>query len=144
MTTKKSAARIALLSLLLLIYPGGLISQTGQVRTIRVRIDPQLDKGVARSTLSAVFQMALQHQLDVRAKIIDADAAQEFTPPKPLSLSDFPVAGLANVIFKDSRERQVADERRNRLEATTGAFDAYFARYAGLGGSCVKLVRTAQ
>jgi hypothetical protein len=112
--------------------------------TIHITIDPRLDKRTAHSLMKTTFQVAVKHHADVKVRIIDADADGEFSPPKPLRLSDFKSASLAQKVFADSGERQIANEGQTRLDAAIGAFDTHFARYAVFDNSCVKLLQAAR
>ena len=107
-------------------------------------IDPRLDKHLARSLVTAAFNVALNHQFDVKVGVIDADPGTDFAPPKPLSLDDFASTGLAQAVFRDSRDRQLAAERQSRLNDAVKGFETYFARYVVLDTSCVKLLRIAR
>ena len=94
--------------------------------------------------MTAAFNVALNHQFDVKVGVIDADPGTDFAPPKPLSLNDFASTGLAQAVFRDSRDRQLAAERQSRLNDAVKGFETYFARYVVLDTSCVKLLRIAR
>jgi len=79
----------------------------------------------------------------VTVKVIDGRLARDWSPPQPLSLSDFNLSSLSDFI-RGYSESRASDERKQRVENALREFDQYFAQQAVSAGECIRLVRTAQ
>jgi len=117
-----------------------LASPTDQ-QQILVAIDPQLPKAAAHAQLRTIIEIATLRTIDLKVSVMEPNGALDWVPPKPLSLSDFKPT---MPFFRDSVEHQVGNERKARIDAASKEFEKYFANNAGSGGSCAKVVKTAE
>lgn len=123
---------------------GNDLSRTGRPQTIRILIEDRVERQIVTRVLSELFQTALQYGLDVNVRATGSLGAPDWSPSKPLSLSDLKRDSLATKVFGSSDDSELTSERSSRFELAVKQMDEYFARYGGHGSGCAVLLPIAQ
>jgi hypothetical protein len=64
-------------------------------------IDPLITRNALQKQIRAIFEAAAQNRLDIRIAVEEPNSASDWTPSKPLSLSDFKPAALTSAVTQN-------------------------------------------
>jgi hypothetical protein len=109
--------------------------------TIRVFADPWADKASLRRAIATILHSGTALGADIRVRLFDTQA-EDWVPPKPLSMRDYS-ASLVRII-KGQQEREREKESAQRLDAAVASFDEYLRKGLPTAAKCTKLLNVAE